>query len=267
MYGTRKSLRSHDHERLAKSFEPYAAAKRKAEVQDPMKSRKKVCGSFEKMNFDKEALLPEVTSYPDDEKVNFTKLTSKYNVLNKSGKVTQNDGQIIKEFLKENDVNISRFTNYNGDGRKISSTENPSIRKRKLKLSGDISMPSDDSAETIRSELKQDITDGKYLIGEPIIPKEYTKLALKDGEIQETTFSVYGRKIPLTVIRRQRLEKERCYMREIPDFKNLSNTEIENLHNDIIQRQFVSRSESELALSRLYTPRHLQIWHDNSTIL
>ena len=87
------------------------------------------------MNFNKAGLLHEVESYNDTTAINYSDLARKYNVLNSKGKPAKNGGQIIKEYLKEQNRCLNQFL-YNGKGRHSNNSETKQIRKRKLKITG-----------------------------------------------------------------------------------------------------------------------------------
>ena len=48
------------------------------------------------------------------------------------------------------------------------------------------------------------LQEGEYTIGELVVPKKYKKLVMNsDGTLKEVEFTVSGRKIPLTEIRKE----------------------------------------------------------------
>ncbi len=56
-------------------------------------------GNFDRMGWDKNQLLAEVNAYEDGHKINWTNLATRYNVINKDGKLAKNGGQIVKAWL------------------------------------------------------------------------------------------------------------------------------------------------------------------------
>ena len=173
------------------------------------KPKRKPCGPIENMNFDKTNLLQEVQSYNEGSTINYSSLAKKYNICNKAGQPAKNGGQIVKEFLKEQQVNVNMFR-YNGKGRHTCNTDTKQSRKRKIKVQGGYSVPCDESVMKAKERLQKDIEDGKYCLGEAIVPKEYKKMVIKNNQVTEEIFTIYERKLSHT--------------------------------------------------------RHLQVWHDNSTI-
>ena len=76
------------------------------------------------MTWDKNALKQEVESFADDKEFSWRELGCRYNVMNKSGELAKNGGQIIKQWLLHQSVNTARFTN-------IKDRKSPVIRCRK----------------------------------------------------------------------------------------------------------------------------------------
>ena len=60
------------------------------------------------------------------------------------------------------------------------------------------------SYKKLKKDMDENVKSGKYLLGELIEPKEYKKFILNtDGKINEVTYTISGRKIPLVDIRRK----------------------------------------------------------------
>ena len=117
-----------------------------------------------------------------------------------------------------------------------------------------------------KERLRKDIEDGKYCLGEAIVPKEYKKMVIKNSQFTEEIFTIDGRKIPLMEIRKKLLQNEVKYMRDPPDFDNLESTELMKIFQDVIGKPVESVSEAKKELQLLSHTRHPQVWHDNSTI-
>ena len=138
-----------------------------------------MCGPIENMNFDKTNLLQEAQSYNEGSTINYSSLAKKYNICNKVGQPAKNGGQIFKEFLKAQQVNVNMFR-YNGKGRHICNTDTKQSRKRKIKVQGGYSVPFDETIMKAKERLQKDIEDEKYCLGEAIVPKEYKKMVMKN---------------------------------------------------------------------------------------
>ena len=81
------------------------------------------------MNYDKVRPLQEVESYNYTTVINYSNLARKHNVLIKKKKLPRNDGQIIKEYLKEQNICLNQF-NYNRKGRHLNNSETKQTRNR-----------------------------------------------------------------------------------------------------------------------------------------
>ena len=84
-----------------------------------------------------------------------TQYEIKYEMKNGSGSFPGNGGQVVKEFLIENGVDISQF-DYTSRTRRF---------KRKIQVT-DIAMPCDPTNKSVKNELKRLVGEGKYSLGE-----------------------------------------------------------------------------------------------------
>ena len=117
-----------------------------------------------------------------------------------------------------------------------------------------------------KKRLQKDIEDEKYCLGEAIVPKEYKKMVIKNNQVTEEIFTIYGRKIPLTKIRKKLLQNKVKYLRDPPDFNNLESIELMKIFQDAIGKPVESVSQVKKELQLLSHTCHLQVWHDNSTM-
>ena len=106
-------------------------------------------------------------------------MISKKYICNKAGQPAKNGGQIVKEFLKEQQVNVIVFR-YNGKGRHTCNTDTKQSRKQKTKVQGGYSVPCNESVMKAKERLQKDIENEKYCLGEAIAPKEYKKMVIKN---------------------------------------------------------------------------------------
>ena len=115
---------------------------------------------------------------------------------------------------------------------------------------------------------------GEYTIGELVVPKQYKKLVLtSEGTLKEVEFTVSGRKIPLTEIRKRELN--RC--EQLGVVRDHTNDDYAQMSDDqISQRLRVLGDEGHLRdtpgqrrerLIKSERTRQLMIWGDGSTIL
>ena len=172
-------------------------------------------------------------SYNDTTAINYSNVARKYNVPSSKGKPAKNGGQMFKEHLKEQNICLKQFC-YNGKGRHSNKSSTKQIREWKLKITGGYSIPCDETIAQTKQKLREDIESGKYSLGEPIVPKEYKKLTIKNNKVNEESFTIYERKIPLKLIRIKLLKNELKYMREPPNFDALNATELLSLHKEVV---------------------------------
>ena len=86
---------------------------------------------------------------------------------------------------------------YNGKGRHTCNTDTRQSQKRKIKVQGEYCVPCNESVMKAKERLQKDIDDGKYGLGEPILPKEYKKMVIKNNQVTEEIFTIYGPKNPI----------------------------------------------------------------------
>ena len=79
------------------------------------------------------------------------------------------------------------------------------LRKQK---GGEISVPVMQSNKQLKQSIHEGIESGKFNIGEPVIEKEITKLAINaQGEIEQKKCHLQARKIPFQDIRKEVIKK------------------------------------------------------------
>lgn len=168
-YGNRQSLAARQRERLAMCFESYEEAKRRCETSQKAENEKRSpIGNFENMQWDKQALLEEVNSYADGTVNNWSALARQYQVKNKNGEVAKNGGQIVKEYLKSQGVDVTKFKK-----RGLQEDEGSHIRKKKKRSAGgEITVPCPVTNENLKKKLNQKILSGEYNVGELIVPRQ-----------------------------------------------------------------------------------------------
>ena len=87
-------------------------------------------------------------------------------MVNKEGKIPGNGGQVVKEFLINNGIDLSCF-NY-----KSKDISGDHTRRCKRKIKGTtISLPCDPTNVKVKKELKRLVHDGNYSLGELIVPQ------------------------------------------------------------------------------------------------
>ena len=101
-------------DRLSEACESRQDARKRTEIENEKRREGKWkvldhVGRRENYCWNKEGCLKEVSEYAQDHLINFTGLARKYELKNKEGKLPNNAGQVMKELLKENNVNVEQF--------------------------------------------------------------------------------------------------------------------------------------------------------------
>ena len=186
-------------------------------------------------------------------------------IKGKDDKIKGHFGQVAKEYLKDIESKGFQFTYKGKDENK------PRRNRRSLKrVFSRISVPIDVSAIEVRSILNKKIHSGEIEIGENIVEREYKKLVSNElGDLVTETFTVHGRKHPLSKVR-VKLFKKHC------NFMRLnSNAYFENLEEAELNRRLDSLGELYLhetiqdkkeKLKQYERSRHFIVWHDASVI-
>lgn len=124
-------------------------------------------GNIGKMEWNKAALLEEVSGYASDVLVNWSDLARRYQVKNKNGELAKNGGQIVQEYLKSQGVDVSKFK------KRGANDECGRIRKRmKRSAGGEITVTCPVTNEKLKEKLNQKILSGEYNVGELIVPRQ-----------------------------------------------------------------------------------------------
>ena len=121
--------------------------------------------------------------------------------------------------------------------------------------------------------LQSKVESGEYVLDEMIVPQTFKKVSLtKEGHLKTETFTVSGRKIPLSEIRKRMLKEHESLgiVRIWKDDFYDSITEDE-LSSRLVQLGEESGegtpSEMRDRLKGMERKRHLMVWGENSTLL
>ena len=137
-------------------------------------------------------------------------------VRDKENNVPSNSGQIVQEYLSQREA--ERFV-YTFKGKVLPRKQHP--RKCHLRVYKDLTMPVDMTSRDICDRCREKILFGETDIGVNTVERQYEKQILsKSGAIETCKFSVYGKKHPLTNIRRNLL-KRHCDKTVMPTLKTL----------------------------------------------
>ena len=145
--GTRTSKSQFNKIRMIESFQPQVQTQQS--TASTLKSHTPALDNIELRNHNEETLIAEVQSLPSD-KLNWSELARKYDVrVINSDNELKNGGQVIKELLRSEGVDVDRF----------GTTQSVRIRrKRKMGLGGEISIPATSTIAEINSEIKMALT-------------------------------------------------------------------------------------------------------------
>ena len=184
---------------------------------------------------------------------------------NCSGSFPGNGGQVVKEFLIDNGVDISQ-SDY-----KSKEQSDTRTRRFKRKIQGtEIAMPCDPTNKRVKNELKRLVDEGKYSLGELIVPLSFQKVVLnEDLSLSVSEYHTLDRKHQVKLIREKMNKNEDKY------FRLFSDVELDEMDDsDVLKElkqineydEFKSNDESRLILKLHQRTRFLQFWHDGSTI-
>ena len=227
----------------------------------PVPSRKRKYHNLsETLQIDKDKLLHEAESWPEDKDVNWSQLAREY------GLNSPNGGQIIKEFLEQSNI---PYIN-----------QRPSRAKRRCikKVGGEgVTFPMYPPVKHERQKLLERIEKGEIAIGKEVVPSSYQSYTVDSHthniqenthNIQENTVHISARKISLIDIRKKLLEKHVSLgiVRDSSDeyFENLSPEDIANLSQKLGMSHFTGDKIQQL--KDMCRTRHIKMWHDHSSI-
>ena len=200
----------------------------------------------------------------ENDSVIWNRIGKKY-VRDKENNIPANSGQIVQEYLSQREAEGFVYT-FKGKG--LPKKQHP--RKCLLRVYNDLTMPADRPSKNIRDYCHEKILSGKIDIGVNIIERQYEKQFLtKSGTIETSKFSVYGRKHPLTNIRRNLLKKHYKYMRRNSD-AYFENIDIATLTERLATLNELNCDDSintmRQKLKNFERTRNIIMWHDASVI-
>ena len=206
-----------------------------------------------------EELLTEARSWEPAKKNIWSQLGSKY------GLTTANRGQVIKEYLAEQDISPAQ-----ADER---TSRAPRRSKKKLP-GGQVSFPMYRPVAIQKDKVSQKMNSGEIQSGVDVVPTSFsTYLADKtSGSIVQQTTNITARKIPLIDIRRKLLLKHESqgFIRQMTD-EQLDSLSEEELRSKLKQLHeptdcYSTHDHLKDACKRVYRIRQLKMWHDHSDI-
>ena len=270
LYGAKQSLRGWDSDRKKKSFEtvPNArkrSSKEKIKVECGIKKAKDHVGDFSTYNIDT-SLIENLASSWTNETIVVWKKIGEECIQDKENKVPANSGQIAKKYLFHRETHDGFKFTYKGKNEPKKET----VRRCLKRIYPKVSIPADMSAKKVKLCLDEKVQSGEIEIGVNIVQREYQKLTLnKFGDVVTQTFSVHGRKHPLSKLREKLFKKYNKFMRLNSDayFVNLTREELFKRLSSIGELDPNENVDDlKQKLKKYERTRNLQMWHDASVI-
>ena len=200
--------------RMVQQFETKSDAEErtrnnKENIEAGRKRRHNPVGNLVKYEWQSEECLSYVNNLDDGSLLNFSELTRTVGLKDNDTFGKDNKKQVVKQFLVNNGVDIDRFSHH-----KRIDHDQFHVRRNKLKLNntdGNVSIPTDPCLDEVKRNLHQDILDGKYEMGELIVPIKFWKIIMVENELVYKPFEVEGRKTLLDITRREFYDSHKSY--------------------------------------------------------
>ena len=206
------------------------------------------------LNFNKDRLLQEARAWMPTKTINWSKLAREYSIESPNG------GQIIKEFLLQNKIPVAGHC------------QRPSrAPKRSKKKVSTISFPMYTPAKVERKKVHKLISNGEIQIGESVVPSQHNRCNVNPDTqvVQLDTVTTSARKIPLSLIRKNLLDKHEALgiIRNHSDeyFKDLSRHQILTRLTEL-GVSYNSSDDIQQKIKDVSRTRHIKVWHDHSSI-
>ena len=200
--------------------------------------------------------------------INFSELAKEFGLKDIDDYQSDNKNQVVKAFLQENNVDLDQFVQH----RNQQTQHSVRRKKRKLTFDSNVSLPMLPSNEQVKRELISQIRDGKYTMGELIVPCIFKKCHVSNnGNLCWKEFAVEGRKNNLSSIRRKLLEdhKHLYHIKNDDEVDMMLKEDVITYLNDI--HEYIIEDVDDIekikeTLKKFQRQRHLIMWHDGSTI-
>ena len=269
---TGKSFRQLNNERLSMYYETDKDAKSRTQqkitkLKEGKIKRKSHAGRLDGYTLKKDEFLNFLKAIDPGSHIIWRSLAIRFQLRNKNGNLPHNAGQVLKEVAAKNGINTSTFnTTKRVSGRDYFQR----VRRAKKRIWNKITMPTPKPVRKLQQEIKQKILNKELYIGEEVVPKTFhgNKIT-QSGELQNTNITVYGRKIPLSKIRKQMFQDQLELLRPITsdeEYTRMEEAEIKESLGDIDNEQ-ATVEELQQKLKKIDRTRSLKMWHDHSEIL
>ena len=180
-YGLRRSLKKRNESRMILSHETKKSASERFHTNKQSETNKKHTVNYDNVGWDKKRLLDEVQKNIKENKlINWSEIGSRFEINNKNNELAKNRGQIAKEFVRNEGVEVESIT-------RKRKNENPIIRRCKKRIQGtEFSFPTETTNNVLRQIIQSKIDDGEYNMGIPILPnnvlRQIIQSRIDDGE-------------------------------------------------------------------------------------
>lgn len=168
----------------------------------------------------------------------------------------------MKQFAISKGINLKTFST-NG------TEQLRRVRRSKKKIGYRLSIPSMRSAKVFKRIIKRNIQSKKFDIGEEVAPKFYkTNFINSDGDLQEKTEKIHGRKIPLkTIISNEVNRLEKGGVVRHSDYEKMTQEQFKHFCTKILEPEHAEHHNGKDAIQQKEKEWKLKMWHDHSDIL
>ena len=175
-FGGKQSLRSRNSIRMFRYFENQQDAQERTLKQPEDIREGKSCpnnhrGNLQNYEWRSQDCLNYVNNLHPGSHVNFSELARDFGLKDTADYQSDNKTQVVKKFLQENNVDLEQFFQH----RNQQPQHNVRRKKRKLTFDSKVSLPMLPTNEQVKRELICQIREGKYSIGELIVPCIFKK--------------------------------------------------------------------------------------------
>ena len=205
-FGGKQSLQSRQNIRMFRCFENQQDAEERTlkqleNIREGKRCANNHAGNLQSYEWRSQDCLDYVTNLLPGSHINFSELARQFGLKDNGDYRSDNKNQVVKKFLHENNVDLGQFVQH----RNQQTQHNVRRKKRKLTFDSNVSLPMLPSNEQVKRELISQIRDGKYTMGELIVPCIFKKCS-NNGILCWKEFAVEGRKNSLSSIRRKLLQ-------------------------------------------------------------
>ena len=196
-FGGKQSLRSRNNIRMCRYFENQQDAQERTfkqleDIREGKRRPKNHIGNLQSYQWRSQECLDYVNNLYPGSYINFSELAREFGLKDIGDYQSDNKNQVVKKFLQENNVDLDQFVIH----RNQQTQHNVRRKKRKLTFDSNVSLSMLLSNEQVKRELICQIRDGKYNMGELIVPCIFKKCYVSNnGNLCWKEFAVEGRKI------------------------------------------------------------------------